>query len=55
MNGTDQLSAGIPEGAEIGKAINTLFEMVISGQAENDKAQLLKIAAGRLNKGTKRQ
>jgi tRNA nucleotidyltransferase (CCA-adding enzyme) len=44
VNGRDLIAAGLQEGAKIGAVLNRLLDMVIDGEAENDKAILLKIA-----------
>jgi len=42
VNGNDLISAGIAEGAEIGKLLDDLVDLVICGALENDKETLLK-------------
>jgi len=42
VNGSDLIAYGIPEGIEIGKALNKLMDMVIDEEVENDKEELLK-------------
>ena len=44
VNGGDLINIGIPEGVEIGKALNKLLEMVIDESVKNDKEALLKAA-----------
>ena len=44
VNGRDLIGAGIGEGSGIGSVLNRLLDMVIEGEAENDKAALLEIA-----------
>ena len=42
VSGEDFLAAGVKEGAEIGKLLNRLVDMVINEELENDKNELLK-------------
>ena len=41
VDGRDLIAAGIPEGAEIGKTLSTLLDMVIDGELENKREILL--------------
>ena len=43
VTGRDLRDAGIPEGKQIGEILGRLMDMVIDGQAANDKAALLEI------------
>ncbi|MCL2079107.1 MAG: HD domain-containing protein [Oscillospiraceae bacterium] len=42
VNGKDLIAAGITDGAQIGKTLNALLEMVVDEKIENDKEKLLK-------------
>lgn len=42
INGSDLIKAGIPEGAEIGKALKRILEKVIKEPELNDKKELMK-------------
>jgi len=42
INGKDLIKIGVKEGAEIGKILNMLLDMVIDESVENDKIKLLK-------------
>lgn len=44
VNGNDLMEIGIPAGKMIGKILNQLLEMVMDGQIENAKTQLLVVA-----------
>ena len=46
VSGRDLLDAGIPEGKQVGEILGRLMDMVLDGQAVNDKAALLEIAGG---------
>ena len=41
VNGGDLIAAGVPEGVQIGIILNRLLNLVIDGEAENDKAVLI--------------
>jgi len=41
INGRDLIDAGIPEGADVGKCLNRLLEMVIEDVVDNNKKDLL--------------
>lgn len=43
VNGNDLIGIGIPKGREIGNTLNWLLDMVINGEAENDKNELLNL------------
>jgi len=42
VNGRDLMAAGVSEGEQIGVMLNCLLDMVIDGQVENDKTELLR-------------
>lgn len=44
INGRDLIEAGIPQTKEMGVILNTLLEMVIDGELDNDRDSLLKKA-----------
>ncbi len=44
VNGSDLLALGFSQDKKLGRALETLLELVISEQVPNDRAQLLKIA-----------
>ena len=44
VNGNDLMDIGIPQGREIGNTLNWLLDMVINGEAENKKDELLNLA-----------
>ena len=44
VNGRDLIEVGIPQGPEVGKALEKLLDAVISGEIENKKEDLLKKA-----------
>jgi tRNA nucleotidyltransferase (CCA-adding enzyme) len=44
VSGRELIDAGVPEGSEVGAILDKLVDMVIDGEAENDKAVLLEIA-----------
>ena len=44
INGKDLIEHGIPEGKAIGTILNTLLTMVIDGEINNDKSNLLQMA-----------
>lgn len=48
VTGADLLACGIPPGSEIGRRLNALLEMVISGEARNEREELLSLARGEL-------
>jgi tRNA nucleotidyltransferase (CCA-adding enzyme) len=41
VNGNDLIAAGISQGKQIGETLNWLLNMVINGEAKNDKEELL--------------
>lgn len=41
VNGRDLIASGVPEGPDVGAALDRLLELVISGEAENRKEVLL--------------
>jgi len=43
VNGKDLIDIGIPQGKELGFTLNHLMNMVVNGEIENDKEDLLKI------------
>ena len=43
VNGNDLMAIGIPQGRELGNALNWLLDMVINGEAQNDKDELLSL------------
>lgn len=43
VNGNDLMQIGIPQGREIGKILNWLLDMVINGEVENKKDELLNL------------
>ena len=43
VNGRDLIAIGILEGAEVGKVLNHLMDMVVDESVENDKVKLLQI------------
>lgn len=49
VNGSDLISIGFPKGREIGEMLNTLLEMVISGECENERETLLKEARRKIS------
>lgn len=42
VNGRDLIDAGVPEGKEVGKALEFLLEAVIDGRCENEREKLLR-------------
>lgn len=48
INGNDLIQYGIPEGKIIGTILNTLLTMVIDGEANNDKDNLLQIVKNQI-------
>ena len=44
VNGNDLMQIGIPQGREIGNTLNWLLDMVINGEVNNDKNELLNLA-----------
>ena len=51
VGGRDLISAGVPEGAEVGRTLGRLLRAVIDGECPNEKEKLLEYA--RLEKGGK--
>lgn len=49
VNGSDLISIGFPKGREIGEMLNTLLEMVISGECENERETLLNEARRKIS------
>ena len=43
VNGNDLMDIGIPKGREIGNTLNLLLDMVISGDVQNEKDELLSL------------
>lgn len=43
VNGNDLIAAGVPEGADVGRILNYLLDMVIDEAVRNDKADLMKV------------
>ena len=43
VNGNDLIRIGVPHGREIGNTLNWLLDMVINGEVENDKNELLNL------------
>ena len=41
VDGRDVIAAGVPEGREVGEALNALLDMVIDGKARNERRELL--------------
>lgn len=44
VNGNDLIEIGIPKGREVGNTLNWLLDMVINGEVENKKNELLNLA-----------
>ena len=44
INGNDLMEIGIPKGREVGNTLNWLLDMVINGEVENKKDELLNLA-----------
>lgn len=44
VNGNDLMAEGIPQGRQVGKILNWLLDMVINGEVENKKDELLNLA-----------
>ncbi len=44
VNGNDLMEIGIPKGREVGNTLNWLLDMVINGEVENKKDELLNLA-----------
>lgn len=47
VNGNDLMQIGIPQGREIGNTLNWLLDMVINGETNNDKDELLNLVRAR--------
>ena len=47
VNGNDLMDIGIPQGREVGNTLNRLLDMVINGEAQNKKDELLSLAQTR--------
>lgn len=47
VNGNDLMAEGIPQGQQIGKILNLLLDMVINGEAQNEKEELLDLVRTR--------
>lgn len=47
VNGNDLIAEGIPKGREIGNILNWLLDMVINGESENKKDELLSLVQTR--------
>lgn len=43
VNGNDLMTAGVPKGKEIGSTLNWLLDMVINGEVNNEKEELLSL------------
>ena len=48
VTGADLLACGISPGPEIGRRLNALLEVVVSGEARNEREELLSLARGEL-------
>lgn len=46
IKGSDLIALGVKDGREIGKTLNALLSMVIDGEIENDRDELIKRAEG---------
>ena len=49
INGNDLIELGFKPGKEIGNILNQLLQMVIDGELENDKNQLIQVVKNKLN------